>query len=880
MITSLNLKQKQTVNTYSVGTSVSDSVNYVDNNQKIYRFNVAEKTQINLATLGNGLDYILKPTYSTTALWTVSAGNAYANQVITLDAGSYDFVIQNNFNYENITRQFNFTITDLKQALDLPLDQNISKTVNQSAEATVWKLTGVAGQNWVVDIRNIGQPQYAIWNLYDQDGNKITSYNQYYNYDYAIKVNLKKDGIYYLALQGSDEAQRKQQRTATVKVSTPQVIAQNVQLNQTMSGTLSEAGELHRYKLHLDQAQTVILDSVSGGVGYANLIDVKGNRIGVNLSSNQYQVVSLPAGDHSFEFYSDRTGLGAYQLRLLSLKDNNKVVHSVERLKENLAANQNLAIYAFSTNVGKKYNVDFVNSNNLYYTVFDESGNILLNNYYSNNGAPSFTSNADTLYVVVKRSDTTKTEKQLNVYVNQVESKIQPLVYNQGISGQLVTSDSTHSFQLNMEKDGWLSLNDLKLDQSTMYLRLYGASNNLISQYNNLTTLQSAKVYVKAGVYRLEISSNTDNDAVYQFNASFIADDKTGSLGVNIASAKELFIEGKETLSIDQPAQTDRYYRVMLNQGDQLFARLENSQIVLLDKNGAQLNVLDQEGTFSITSTGVYYLKISSTQELVQQGLYFERQSLKLAVPVDAGDTLATAQEIFVAQGTQFTLETEIGDGPNTNKDVDMYQLMLTAGDQLVINTYTSTNYLTRIFNASGQQVFSTNYGDTNNNYFYNVSDTGVYYIGLSGSANRNYNATDNTNLVAASTGQNTIQIARRIGALKPFVNYVLSREVPNDFVSEQSWSGVVANSTKDLDLFYFKVEEAGLYYLDRIASSWEFYNYGSIKVVNLQDQQQVLSNSNALIYLSMGDYVVRGKSQSNSASVGFKWMVVFQKVC
>ncbi|WP_170304087.1 hypothetical protein, partial [Burkholderia stagnalis] len=144
-----------------------------------------------------------------------------------------------------------------------------------------------------------------------------------------------------------------------------------------------------------------------------------------------------------------------YQLRLLSLKDNNKVVHSVEPLKENLAANQNLAIYAFSTNVGKKYNVDFVNSNNLYYTVFDESGNILLNNYYSNNGAPSFTSNADTLYVVVKRSDTTKTEKQLNVYVNQVESKIQPLVYNQGISGQLVTSDSTHSFQLNMEKDGW-----------------------------------------------------------------------------------------------------------------------------------------------------------------------------------------------------------------------------------------------------------------------------------------------------------------------------------------------------------------------------------------------------------------------------------------
>lgn len=99
-----------------------------------------------MATLGNGLDYILKPTYSTTALWTVSAGNAYANQVITLDAGSYDFVIQNNFNYENITRQFNFTITDLKQALDLPLDQNISKTVNQSAEATVWKLT----KEWLV----------------------------------------------------------------------------------------------------------------------------------------------------------------------------------------------------------------------------------------------------------------------------------------------------------------------------------------------------------------------------------------------------------------------------------------------------------------------------------------------------------------------------------------------------------------------------------------------------------------------------------------------------------------------------------------------------------------------------------------------------------
>lgn len=875
-----SLESKETIQNYNIGEFISNTVNYVDNNQKIYRFDVAEKTHINLATLGYGLEFILKPTYSTTALWTVSAGSTYLNKTLTLDAGSYDLVIRNHFDYTNATRRFDFTITDLTQAVELPLDELVTTTLDLSAKTTVWKITGQAGQDWIIDPRTTASTtaRNLVWYLYDNLGNQIASATQSSTSDTAVKVNLKKDGIYYLSLQGSDESQRQQARSTSIRVGTPQIIMQEIELNQSMSGVLSEAGEVHRYKLTLAQPQTVILDSLSGNVNYAYLKDVTGSQLSINLASNQYQVIYLPAGEHTFEFYSNRTALGSYQLRLLSLPDHYTVIDDIEPLTATLAVNQKMAIYAINVEIGKKYNIDFVDSNNLYYSIFNDSGSILLNTYNSSNGAPSFIANSQRLYVLVKRTDTSTIVKPITAQIYPVESRKTTLIFDQTVSDTLYTFDSTHSYQFNLENDGWLNLTDLQLNQSAMYLRLLGPNNTLLSQYNNLTTLQQAKVYLRAGQYRLEISSNNDNHSAYKFNAQYIVDDVISHQKRTTSNAQELFIDGIKTLTINQTAQQESYYRVMLNQDDQLFVRLVNSQITLLNKNGEQLQAFDNEGNFSIISTDVYYLKVSSQQALEQQEFYLERQNSKLTVTTDAGETLATAQEIFVPQGTLYTLETYIGDGANTNKDVDMYQLMLVAGDTLVINAYTSTNYNTRIFNASGQQVYSTRYGNTSNSYTYVVPSTGVYYIGLS-AYNNNYNAINNTNLTAGSVGQNSIQIARRAGALSPVVNYTLPQVFPEAIVSESIFGGAINNSVNDQNLFYFEVKEPGLYYLDRMAVSYEYYHYGSTKVINIANNQQVLSSSNHLAYLDLGTYVVRGSLSSYSIGTAeFKWVNISEQ--
>lgn len=880
-----SLKPKQTFNAYTMGDSVSDFVNYVDNNQKVYRFTLDEKTQINFSTLGYGIGFRLKPTFSTMELWSVNSSGNSANQILTLEAGSYDFIVTNNFDYPNASREFNFTLTELNEAIDLPLDQTVSHTVNQSIQTSIWKITGKAGQNWVIDVRNITQNLYqtTVWNLYDDRGNNIRSSSQYYNYDNAIKINLKKDGVYYLVLQGSELSKQKQSRTSTINVSIAETILQPVKLNQTISGTLSKAGDVHKYKLHLEEAQTVILDAAFGNVNYAYLTNAQGKQQYISLSSNQYQIVRLSAGDHQFEFYSDRTNLGDYQLKILSLLSTTQEIHHTELLNEKLSVNQKLAIYTLNTEVGKKYNINFINTDNLSYSIVDEAGNVVVpityTPYYS---APSFISHATKLYLVVKRTDNSQTEKQISANIQPVENTIQTLFLQKDILGTLFTSDSTHSFQFKIEQDGWLNLKNLKLSQSSMYLKLFTPNNNLISQYDNLTAIQSAKVYLNAGIYRLEVSANTDNNANYQFYADFIANDNSGSVSTSIKDAKELFISDNLNLVVNQPSSTDHYYRLMLNQEDQLDVRLDNSQIRLLNKDGTELAVLEQQGRFSIATTDIYYLKVTSDHALEQANLYLARQSSKIAVPIaiDAGDTLATAQEVFVAEGTLYTLETEIGDGINTNKDIDLYQLMLTAGDQLEVRKYTNSSYLTRVFDANGEELYRTNYGG-DGYYSYTVNKTGVYYIGLSGGSNSNYNPIDSSSLATSVTGSNSIQISRRIGALKPLVNYVLPKIIPTTINSEETWKEVITNSVNNLDLFYFQVKDAGLYYLDGNVLNWQaYYSSRTIQVINLQNRQQILSNNNSLVYLNAGNYVVQGKRQNayySNPIEGFKWINIDQ---
>jgi hypothetical protein len=118
--------------------------------------------------------------------------------------------------------------------------------------------------------------------------------------------------------------------------------------------------------------------------------------------------------------------------------------------------------------------------------------------------------------------------------------------------------------------------------------------------------------------------------------------------------------------------------------------------------------------------------------------------NLTLATPTadSAGDTIATAQatNLGPSDGT-FSATANIGDGLYPLRDVDLYQITVSAGQVLTAATSlpaggTPINYYPtlELFNAAGTNL-STNYGYTSSaaRIDYQFATAGAYYVGVSG---------------------------------------------------------------------------------------------------------------------------------------------------
>src|SRR5262249_21829121 len=122
--------------------------------------------------------------------------------------------------------------------------------------------------------------------------------------------------------------------------------------------------------------------------------------------------------------------------------------------------------------------------------------------------------------------------------------------------------------------------------------------------------------------------------------------------------------------------------------------------------------------------------------------------ALSVATPTAdaAGDTLATAQVTNLTTAAPFSATARIGDGLYPIKDVDLYQVQVTAGQLLTAITSLPTggapiNYITmRLFDSSGSQLAIIFSGSNSTSRIdYQFAAGGTYYVGLSGYPNTNY---------------------------------------------------------------------------------------------------------------------------------------------
>ena len=175
-------------------------------------------------------------------------------------------------------------------------------------------------------------------------------------------------------------------------------------------------------------------------------------------------------------------------------------------------------------------------------------------------------------------------------------------------------------------------------------------------------------------------------------------------------------------------------------------------------------------------SAGTYVLTINATGSgiaAVDGGTAFatavsDTWVTQAAALTDAGDTLATSADLGITSG-EVRLSGRIGDGSYGSRDVDLYRVVLAAGQTLVIDVDaralsggSTLDSYARLFDASGRQVAANDdFGGSRDSYIsFRATTAGTYYVGISGYGNSSYSPTRAGSGRNGSTGVYQVRFA------------------------------------------------------------------------------------------------------------------------
>lgn len=135
----------------------------------------------------------------------------------------------------------------------------------------------------------------------------------------------------------------------------------------------------------------------------------------------------------------------------------------------------------------------------------------------------------------------------------------------------------------------------------------------------------------------------------------------------------------------------------------------------------------------------------------------------------DVGDTVAKAYAIARQESGTVRVAARIGDGGHGLRDVDLYRIRLTAGQQVTIDvdagslaTSSMLDSVLRLFDAAGRQLASNGdaAGSADSLLDFTAPTTGTYYVGVSGAGNEAYAARRAGSGRAGSTGSYELTFA------------------------------------------------------------------------------------------------------------------------
>jgi hypothetical protein len=179
--------------------------------------------------------------------------------------------------------------------------------------------------------------------------------------------------------------------------------------------------------------------------------------------------------------------------------------------------------------------------------------------------------------------------------------------------------------------------------------------------------------------------------------------------------------------------------------------------------------------------------------------------------PFEPNDTLATATEALAGGANEQVFSGVIGDGAQGSRDVDLFSVVLAAGQTLNVDVVAQVSgsgldsYL-RLFNSAGVQLaFNDDAGGSlDSSLAFTATASGTYYVGVTGYGNSVYAPATGSGTVAGSTGAYVVAFTRTTAALEPNDSLAQATVVvpSGGTASFEAIVGDGAYGSRDVDLF------------------------------------------------------------------------------
>ena len=525
------------------------------------------------------------------------------------ETGTYRLVVDGK---QDLTSSYRFRLLDLDEATPISLDSEIADDFGTSLrEAHLYRFNGSAGQPLFFD-RTVGAgARRGVSNyyaLYGPDGEPFVVPRDLKFDDEAI---LPSDGEYTLVVGGAGELDP----NYALELVTPEWLpASPYTIGDTLSSSISEAGERDRFTFTARPGQQLLFDSLLRADQIeAKLVAPSGNIVWQQqpLSSDRPPFILVEAGPYTLEIDGSGDTVGDYRFRLLDLAADATPISLDASLNGDFGPSAREAqIYRFSAPAGQHLYFDRSSGSAFnHYALYDEHGQPLFSERFDRDYEGSETLLPETGDYTLILSGNGNPNRNYSLEVVTPEVMTIPHQLGETLSGEIgeTGEQDIYTFEGTSGQQLWFDSLD---NNSPNSLRLELLAPNGEAFFEQELRLDDGLVTLPAdGTYRIVVDGSGDAKGNYRFRF------------LNAATAEVLPLDTLVSGDFGNSQQQTQLYTFTGSEGQSLYFDSVTDHLsdryLLYDPDGKLLVPQSQNGDFELKlqQTGRYALVVQGSRE-------------------------------------------------------------------------------------------------------------------------------------------------------------------------------------------------------------------------------------------------------------------------